>query len=66
MNEKLGIHHGFFVISVRQDSKQLVSSLYGAIFQFYAEKSLKMRRMQTLAKSLPLHPVRCPVNAMFF
>ena len=57
-----------FVIFVCEDSKQLVSRLYGAIFQFYAVKSAEDAvdtDVWELCRSAPLHPVKCPVNAVF-
>ena len=53
-----------FIIFVCEDSKQLLDHLYGAIFQFYAEKSpedVNDGEVSELCGFGPLHPVRCPV-----
>ena len=53
-----------FAIFASEDGKQLLSHLYVAIFQFYAEKCLKDAEdaeVCELCGSAPPHPVRCPV-----
>ena len=54
----------FFAIFAPEDSKQILSRLYVAIFQFYAEicpKDAEDAEIGKLCGFAPPHPVRCPV-----
>ena len=74
MNEKHGFRCWFgrknfkmislLIIFACEDSKQLLDHLYGAIFQFYAEKCPEDAEdgdVSKLSGSTTPHPVRCPV-----
>ena len=53
-----------FVIFVCEDSKELLCRFYGAIFQFYVQKSPEDAEdadVSDLCGPARAHPVRCPV-----
>ena len=57
-----------FAIFASEDGNQLLSCLYVAIFQFYAEKcptDTEYAEGSELCGSAPLHPVRCTVYIMY-